>query len=101
MFSIILGTGLFGFMGMLLGVPVFVIIYTAIRMLIERKLKRSGLPTHTDIYKTMEGIDPQTGGVIMAGGKRRRSSKKNAKDKKTAVSPDEEKAVEDKKTQEE
>ncbi len=102
MFSIILGTGLFGFMGMLLGVPVFVIIYTAISMLIERKLKRSGLPIHTDIYKTMEGIDPQSGEVISSVSKRRRSSKKNAKNnKKTAVSPKEEKAVEDNKAEEE
>ena len=93
MFSIILGTGLFGFMGMLLGVPVFVIIYSAIRALIERKLTRSGLPTNTSIYKTVESIDPQTGEVITTDGyKRRRSSKKNAQNKKTAPSQKQEKA---------
>lgn len=96
MFSIILGTGLFGFKGMLLGVPVFVIIYTAIRVLIEKKLKRSGLPTLTAVYKTMEGIDPVSGEVITVGNKRRRSSKKNAYNKKAASPAKTEKAEENK-----
>ena len=43
-FSIILGSGLFGFWGMVLGVPVFVVIYTIINNLIVKKLKRSDLP---------------------------------------------------------
>ena len=38
-FSIILGSGLFGFWGMVLGVPVFVVIYTIINNLIVKKLK--------------------------------------------------------------
>lgn len=98
MFSIILGTGLFGFMGMLLGVPVFVIIYTAIKMLMERKLRRSGLPIETKVYKNLEGIDPQSGEVIAnVSYKRRRSSKKNAQDKKAASSQKVEKAEENKK----
>lgn len=97
MFSIILGTGLFGFKGMLLGVPVFVIIYTAIRVLIEKKLKRSGLPTLTTVYKTMEGIDPVSGEVITVGNKRRRPSKKNAHNKKAASPAKTEKAEENKK----
>ena len=58
MFSIILGAGLFGFWGMLLGVPVFVVIYTAINNAIDRKLRRSDLPHRTDDYKNLEYIDP-------------------------------------------
>ena len=58
MFSIILGAGLFGFWGMLLGVPVFVVIYTAINSLIDRKLRRSDLPHRTEDYKNIEYIDP-------------------------------------------
>ena len=64
MFSIIVGSGLFGFMGMLLGVPVFVIVYTFFTSIINRKLKRSGLPTETEEYRTMSHIDPDTGAVI-------------------------------------
>lgn len=60
MFSIILGAGLFGFWGMLLGVPVFVVIYTAINSAVERKLKRSDLPWEAADYMELDRIDPVT-----------------------------------------
>ena len=58
MFSIIMGAGLFGFWGMLLGVPVFVVIYTAVNSAIDRKLRRSDLPHSTEDFKNIEYIDP-------------------------------------------
>ena len=61
MFSIILGAGLFGFGGMLLGVPVFVVVYAFIRWLMNRKLERSDLPTDPEFYVGMGYIDPKTG----------------------------------------
>ena len=64
MFSIILGAGLFGFWGMLLGVPVFVVIYTGINILVERKLKASDLPWETADYENMDHIDPITRNVV-------------------------------------
>lgn len=60
MFSIILGAGLFGFWGMLLGVPVFVVIYTFIKEGIDKKLKRSELPVDTAAYVDLDYIDPIT-----------------------------------------
>ena len=63
-FSIILGSGLFGFWGMLLGVPVFVVIYTVINNLIVKKLKRSDLPWKLSDYKEMDYIDPATLQVV-------------------------------------
>ena len=63
-FAIILGSGLFGFWGMLLGVPVFVVIYTLITNLIVKKLKRSGLPWKIADYKKIEYIDPATLQVV-------------------------------------
>ena len=64
LFSIILGAGLFGFWGMLLGVPVFVVIYTLVNGLVARKLERSDLPVDTEDYLTIERIDPITREVI-------------------------------------
>lgn len=64
MFSIILGAGLFGFAGMLLGVPVFVVIYTFVRWLMNRKLARSGLPTDPEVYAGMDHFDPKTGAPV-------------------------------------
>ena len=63
-FSIILGSGLFGFWGMVLGVPVFVVIYTIINNLIVKKLKRSDLPWKLSDYKEMDYIDPATLQVV-------------------------------------
>ncbi|MCL1827966.1 MAG: AI-2E family transporter [Oscillospiraceae bacterium] len=51
MFSIILGAGLFGFVGMLLGVPVFTVIYAGFRYIINARLKKRGLPSDTARYK--------------------------------------------------
>ncbi len=58
MFSIILGAGLFSFWGMLLGVPVFVVIYTVINNGIDKKLRRSDLPHTTDDFRDIDYIDP-------------------------------------------
>ena len=60
MFSIILGAGLVSFWGMLLGVPVFVVIYTGITILVERKLKKRSLPVDPDDYADLDHIDPVT-----------------------------------------
>ena len=64
MFSIILGGGLFGFWGMLLGVPVFVVVYNLITNLVVKKLKRNDLPTELEDYKEIDYIDPATLQVI-------------------------------------
>ena len=64
MFSIILGGGLFGFWGMLLGVPVFVVIYAAIGKLVTKKLVKRDLPTDTDEYMNIDHIDPVTMKIV-------------------------------------
>lgn len=61
MFAIIIGGGFFGFMGMLLGVPVFVVLYTLVKHLTRRKLRRSGLPEDYVSYENLHHIDPKTG----------------------------------------
>jgi predicted PurR-regulated permease PerM len=58
MFSIILGAGLFGFLGMLLGVPVFSVIYAGIRCLVNGRLKKRGLPVETAQYKNVDHVEP-------------------------------------------
>ncbi len=50
LFAIFLGGGLFGFTGMLLGVPTFALIYALFRDFVENKLKRKRLPTETKAY---------------------------------------------------
>lgn len=48
--SILLGGGLFGVMGMLLGVPVFAVIYMLVKDFVESRLKKRKLPCSTDKY---------------------------------------------------
>ena len=50
LFAIFLGGGLFGFTGMLLGVPTFALIYALFRDFIENNLKNKRLPTETKAY---------------------------------------------------
>ena len=70
-FSIILGGGLFGFWGLLLGVPVFVVLYSLVTNLIVKKLKRSDLPWELNDYKELDYIDPATLQVVKKASVRR------------------------------
>jgi len=55
LFSILLFGGLFGFAGMVLGVPVFAMIYSIISRLVARGLRRHGLPVETAQYMGKTG----------------------------------------------
>ena len=55
LFSILLFGGLFGFAGMVLGVPVFAMIYSVVSRLVARGLKKRGLPVDTQSYM---GVTP-------------------------------------------
>lgn len=57
LFSILLFGGLFGFIGMLIGVPVFAVIYHELRRLIHSMLKKKKLQTSTDYYIRINAID--------------------------------------------
>lgn len=64
MFAIIVGAGLFGFWGMLLGVPVFVLIYTGVDNWIGKRLRRKDLPIETGEYIDLERVDPISRRII-------------------------------------
>lgn len=53
-FSIILGGGLFGVLGMILGVPVFAVIYGLFREFLNARLKKKGLSTRATDYKSQK-----------------------------------------------
>lgn len=50
LFSILVGGGLFGFVGMIVGIPVFVIFYTYFARMINRRLGRKGFSTDLKDY---------------------------------------------------
>lgn len=49
-FAILVGGGLFGFPGMIMGVPTFAVIYYIAGMIINQKLEKKKLPTGSDCY---------------------------------------------------
>jgi len=52
MIAIVIGGGLFGFAGMLLGVPVYALGYAFFRTLVYKNLEKKDLPTDTNEYFT-------------------------------------------------
>ncbi len=60
LFSILVAGGIFGFFGMLLGVPVFAVIYYIIQQIINAKIEKKDLSTNTDDYVELLYIDENT-----------------------------------------
>ncbi len=60
-FSIILGGGLFGVLGMILGVPTFAVIYVLVKQAVESRLQKRSIPETTDAFSGLVEIDEETG----------------------------------------
>lgn len=58
MVSIVVGGGLFGFIGMLISVPLFSLIYAIVKAWSEIRLRKKGLPTKEEAYLTQSDIKP-------------------------------------------
>lgn len=50
LFSLLIGGKLLGFVGLIIGVPLFVFIYSIIKDIVEARLERKGLPIETKNY---------------------------------------------------
>ena len=55
-FSILLGGGLFGFAGMVLGVPTFAVLYYIVQMLLDTRLEKKKLPKVSDQYDQLSYV---------------------------------------------
>lgn len=64
MFAILVFGGLFGFWGLLCGVPLFAVIYELFSEFVNKKLRRKQLPTGTDVYETLDYVDSDTGDIV-------------------------------------
>lgn len=56
MFAILVGGGIFGIIGMFIGVPAFAVIYKFVKEYLEKKLKEKNLPEKTENYKVIKGV---------------------------------------------
>ena len=57
MFAILVGGGLFGFVGMVLGVPTFAVIYYYSSKFLRKKLRRKNMPEDTEEYLDFNKYD--------------------------------------------
>ena len=57
--AILLGGGLFGFVGMIMGVPTFAVIYYVVQMILNSRLERKKLPANSKYYDAMSYVDDE------------------------------------------
>lgn len=58
-FSITFFGGLFGVLGMIIGVPIFAVLYAGVRSLVNNRLKKKELPPETGKYETVDYVDEE------------------------------------------
>ncbi len=63
-FSLLLGQSIFGFMGLIIGIPLFAVIYSIVRARVGRKLESKGLPKDSNVYRKVAYVDEDTGELI-------------------------------------
>ena len=63
-FSILLGGGLFGFVGMIMGVPTFAVIYYLFQMFIKFRSWRKSICRDSAVYDDMSYVDAESGAFI-------------------------------------
>ncbi len=64
LFSLLIFGGLFGMVGMIIGVPIFSILYSFVNGLIKKKLESKNLPVDSKDYENIDYIDEKTGKPI-------------------------------------
>ncbi|HJA48890.1 MAG TPA: AI-2E family transporter [Candidatus Agathobaculum intestinipullorum] len=64
MFAILLFGGVFGFVGMAVGVPLFAVLYNAVTEIICSLLQKRGLSVDTNDYRGPKRLDPATGEFV-------------------------------------
>ena len=89
MFSILIGGGLFGFAGMLLGVPTFALLYYLIRRGVNRTARNKNLPEDTLQYVHAYAVDEESHELLVKE-EVPEPPKKEKEPKKTADSKTEE-----------
>ncbi|MCM1054628.1 MAG: AI-2E family transporter [Bacteroides sp.] len=63
-FALLLGQSIFGFIGLIIGIPLFAVIYSIFRARVGRKLESKGLPSDSNVYRKVAYVDENTGELI-------------------------------------
>lgn len=63
-FALLVGQGIFGFWGLIIGIPLFAVIYAFFRGRVGRKLEKKGLPSDSNVYRKVAYVDQETNELI-------------------------------------
>ncbi|MBR5090848.1 MAG: AI-2E family transporter, partial [Ruminiclostridium sp.] len=63
-FAILAGQGIFGFWGLIIGIPLFAVIYSAAKTFISDRLKRKGFPSGSDDYTDIDSFVDTEGDIV-------------------------------------
>ena len=63
-FALLVGQGVFGFWGLIIGIPLFAVIYTFMKNRISRQLEKRGLPSDSNVFRKVAYIDEDSGELI-------------------------------------
>lgn len=88
-FSITLFGGLFGVAGMIVGVPIFAIIYSGIRSAINSRLEKRELPCETVEYEKLDYVDEEGIHLIPEESRRERGRRRKKTDQENAGNKEE------------
>ncbi len=78
-FAILVFGGLWGFPGMLLGVPIMAVIYYIVQNLVGYFLRKRGLAEDTDSYIYLTGVDRETNELLYEQAAEKREEKQQGK----------------------
>ena len=62
--AMLLAGGLFGFVGMVVGVPLFAVLYSILSGLVCHSLRRRGMPEETQAYYELDHVDERTHDIL-------------------------------------
>lgn len=82
MFAILIGGGLFGFAGMLLGVPTFALIYYLIRRAVNHRMRMKNLSEGTQDYVYAYGVDEKENKLLYPEQEEESTQEKEVKPKR-------------------
>jgi predicted PurR-regulated permease PerM len=81
LFAIIVGAGIFGPIGMIIGVPAFAVLYEGAKRLVNKSLANRGLPTETESYSEIISINPETLEPVLSEGLPEKETEEENKEK--------------------
>ncbi|MCL2077950.1 MAG: AI-2E family transporter [Oscillospiraceae bacterium] len=79
LFAIIVGNRLFGFVGLVIGVPLFSFIYALTKGRLAAKLDKKELPADSNFYRNVSHIEDQSGEIIFFSEEKVKKEKKSKK----------------------